>query len=470
MALLERNFKVNVDEGELQRRLSAYAAQTGYIGSDGHAYRRGFGPGRFLASFPRNTPTELNVAWRRDPDDWQLKVDTRINVGRGLGIIVPEIEYWSAELDALEKALTGRMVDIKDLKSYAQSVTMRYLLIGLVIVFFIVLGGTLSRVLFETPAAFWMGGAIGGMLGIGMARPLTRRAIRKPLGSVIKDLPAAPFRQPDASLLEIAMRRDIRSWGGWMIVMGIISFVSAGFLDSAWGILLVVVGLGSLIFRTPALYIVYGVTLMWAAINNALLSSGTWAIFSLVQLVMAVQTFGQFRKFNQAYQAGQRKAAEKAVEVVPATESHQPVNEVAVIESADPNVQTQPEATGQGITQAALETARATLERPLINPDANAPAFTWLSLAMGFFGLFSLLALLGFSILQGIFAQAANISEDMIAFLTGVAIDFCLLGFSTGLGSLLARHRFKGAAIAGMILGGLGIGIILTLMVLARLG
>jgi len=78
--------------------------------------------------------------------------------------------------------------------------------------------------------------------------------------------------------------------------------------------------------------------------------------------------------------------------------------------------------------------------------------------------------LLSFSILQGIFSQAANISEQMIGFLTGVAIDFCLLGFATGLGSLLARHRFKGAAIAGLILGGLGIGIILTLMVLARLG
>ncbi len=466
MALLERSFKVNADEGELQRRLTAYAAQVGFASQDGRTYYRGMGPANWLSAYPRNVPTQLNVTWRRDPDDWQLSVDTRINVGgHGLGLIVPEIEYWSAELDTLEKALTGRMVDLKDLKNYAQSVVMRRLLIGLVIVFFIVLGGTLARMLFETPAAFWMGGAFGAMIGIGMARPLTRRAIRKPLGSVIKDLPAVPFRQPDASLLEIAMRRDIRSWGGWMIVMGIISFVSAGFLDSAWGILLVVVGLGSLIFRTPALYIVYGVTLVWAAINNALLSSGTWAIFSLVQLVMAVQTFGQFRKFNQAYQAGQRKAAEKPVEVV-----SQPVNEVSVIESTDPDAQTQPDTTGQVITREALETARATLERPLINPDANAPAFTWLSLAMGFFGLFSLLALLGFSILQGIFAQAANISEEMIGFLTGVAIDFCLLGFSTGLGSLLARHRFKGAAIAGLILGGLGIGIILTLMVLARLG
>ena len=302
------------------------------------------------------------------------------------------------------------------------------------------------------------------MLGIGAVRPLTRRPIRKPLGSVIKDLPATPFRQPDASLLEMAMRRDIRSWGGWMIVMGIISFVSAGFLDSAWGILLVVVGLGSLIFRTPALYIVYGVTLVWAAVNNALGSSGTWAVFALVQLVMAVQTFGQFRKFNQAYQAGQRKAAEKPVEVVPAQESK------VEVETAAPGAQEQPAAPELLTPQQAFEAARVTLERPLITPDPNAPAFTWLSLAMGFFGLFSLVALLSFSILQGIFVQAANISEQMIGFLTGVAIDFCLLGFATGLGSLLARHRFKGAAIAGLILGGLGIGIILTLMVLARLG
>ncbi|MBN1373014.1 MAG: hypothetical protein JW987_13840 [Anaerolineaceae bacterium] len=470
MAQLERSFKVNVDEGELQRRLAAYAGQAGFTSQDGRTYRRGIGVGNLLAAYPRNTPTELNVTWRRDPDDWQLNVDTRINVGgRGMGLIVPEIEYWSAELDTLEKALTGRMVDLKDLKNYAQSVVMRRLLIGLVIVFCIVLGGTLSRMLFETPAAFWMGGAIGGMLGIGAVRPLTRRPIRKPLGSVIKDLPAAPFRQPDASLLEMAMRRDIRSWGSWMIVMGIISFVSAGFLDSAWGILLVVVGLGSLIFRTPALYIVYGVTLVWAAVNNALGSSGTWAVFALVQLVMAVQTFGQFRKFNQAYQAGQRKTAQEPAEAVLVQEAKLEY-QGAASESTELDAQAQPDPTEQVVTQEALEAARATLERPLIKPDPNASAFTWLSLAMGFFGLFSLVALLSFSIFQGIFVQAANISEQMIGFLTGVAIDFCLLGFSTGLGSLLARHRFKGAAIAGLILGGLGIGIILTLMVLARLG
>jgi len=469
MAQLERSFKVSADEGEIQRRLSAFASQTGYDSKDGRTYRRGKGLGNLLAGFPRNTPAEIAVSWRRDPDDWQLQVEARLNAGgRNLPALAVDLEYWSTELDILEQALTGRTVNYSDLKNYAKSARMRHLLIWLVLVFFIVLGGTLARIIFDNPAAFWMGGAFGAMIGFGMVSSLTRRPLRKPLSSIIKDLPATPLKQPDASLLEMAMRRDIRSWGGWMIVLGIISFISAGFLDSAWGILLVVVGLGSFVFRTPALYIVYGITLVWAAINNALLSSGAWAVFSLVQLVMAVQIFGQFRRFNAAYQAGLRQAA-KPTEAAPSPEPLSVENAPAPTTPGD-GVETQPAIQGEPTPQQAYAAARIILERPLITPDPNAPLFSWLSLAMGFFGLFALLAVLGFTILQAVFIRTANVSPELLTFLNGVATDFCLLGFSAGLGSLLARHRFKGAAIAGLIMGGLGIAIILTLMVLARLG
>ena len=184
---------------------------------------------------------------------------------------------------------------------------------------------------------------------------------------------------------------------------------------------------------------------------------------------MAVQVFGQFRKFNQAYQAGQRKAADTPAEAMPVQEAR-PEYQGAATEPVGFDAQARPDAAGQVVTPEALEAARATLERPLIKPDPNAAIFTWLSLAMGFFGLFSLLALLGLNYLQGAILKAANVSAELFEFLVNVAFYFCLLGFATGLGSLLARHRFKGVAISGLVLGGLGIAIMITWLVLIRLG
>lgn len=436
MISFEHKFKVITDESEIQRRLVNYAGQTGYQSEDNRTFRRGIGPGRFLAGYPRNTPTELTIATRRDPEDWQVGVQARITVG-GVGqLLAADAEYWQAELNALEQALCGKPVNIQELKRHAQAVEMRRLLIGLVIVFCGVLGGTLARILFENPSAFWFGAVIGASLGIGFARPLARRGLRPAAGGP-QPKPITVTLPPDTSLIQLAMRRDIRSWGGWMIVLGIISFISSGFLDSSWGVLLIVVGLSSLIFQTPAMYIIYGVTLAWAAVNNVLLGSGTWAVFSLVQVVMAVQTFGQFRRFNKAYQAGQRAAA---VPVPP---------------------------DGQPTTQTDIPQVDA-VQQNVIPPDPYAPFLSWLSLGMGTLGLFGLLAVLGFGILQDIFQPAAQISVDVLRFASGVANDFNLLGFSAGLGSLLARHRFKGASIAGMIAGGLGILIMIGLMVAAR--
>jgi hypothetical protein len=427
MVSFEHNFKVITDESEIRRRLVEYAGQAGYKSEDSRIFRRGTGPGRFLAGYPRNMPTELTITTRRDPEDWQVGVLARITVGGAGQLMAADAEYWQAELHALEQALCGKPVNFQELKRHAQAVEMRRLLIFLVILFSGVLGGTLARVLFDNPSAFWFGGVIGASLGIGFARPLARRGLRPTLGGAQSNRPLTVSLPPDTSLLQLAMRRDIRSWGGWMIVLGIISFISSGFLDSSWGVLLIVVGLGSLVFQTPAMYIIYGVTLAWAAVNNALLGSGTWAIFSLVQVVMAIQTFGQFRRFNKAYQAGKR-AAEAPVP---------------------------PE--GQDI-----------IMKDVIPPDPYAPFLSWLSLGMGILGLFGLLAVLGFGILQNIFQPAAQISADVLGFASGVAIDFNLLGFSAGLGSLLARHRFKGASITGMIAGGLGIVIMIGLMIAAR--
>ena len=77
-------------------------------------------------------------------------------------------------------------------------------------------------------------------------------------------------RDEEAAQLDaiIASERT-RSWGRWLIVMGVIQLVASQFLDPGWGVLLMLVGVASFYFRSLAMLAVYGVIMAWAAISNA---------------------------------------------------------------------------------------------------------------------------------------------------------------------------------------------------------
>jgi hypothetical protein len=100
------------------------------------------------------------------------------------------------------------------------------------------------------------------------------------------------------------MLKEIRSWAFWLIGIGVISLIASSFLDPAWGILLLLVGLASFFIRDAAMFVIYGVTLVWAALFNAISGFGGqnwgWAGFSLIQIYMAVRVFKNYGLFKQA--------------------------------------------------------------------------------------------------------------------------------------------------------------------------
>lgn len=94
------------------------------------------------------------------------------------------------------------------------------------------------------------------------------------------------------------MLKEIRSWGYWSLGLGVLHLITAGFLDSAWGLLLIIVGLASFYYRTASMFIVYTVVLSWAALSNLISLNPEWMIFALLQLYLAFRTFKDFRRFQ----------------------------------------------------------------------------------------------------------------------------------------------------------------------------
>ena len=116
------------------------------------------------------------------------------------------------------------------------------------------------------------------------------------------------------------MLREIRSQGLWLLGLGAIHVVTAGLLSAPWGLLLLVVGLASFYVREPAMFVVYGVTLAWAATSNMLSGEGQWVGFGLLQLFLAYRIFRQFFHFRRVQAEYAGLAADMALREPPAPE------------------------------------------------------------------------------------------------------------------------------------------------------
>lgn len=104
----------------------------------------------------------------------------------------------------------------------------------------------------------------------------------------------------DMAELQARVLKEVRSWGFWLLGVGAVHLVISGFLNAAWGILLILVGLASFYFRTAAMLVIYGVTLGWAAISNLSSGQSGWMAFALFQGFLAVRVFWQFLRFRRA--------------------------------------------------------------------------------------------------------------------------------------------------------------------------
>lgn len=110
---------------------------------------------------------------------------------------------------------------------------------------------------------------------------------------------AAPYTAIYASML-----RELRSWGMWQIRLGAVNAATG---NPPWGILAIAVGLSSFWLRSPAMFVVYTLTLAFAGISNlsTVTSTGAsvWLGLGLLQLYFAYNVYRQFRRFAPAHEA-----------------------------------------------------------------------------------------------------------------------------------------------------------------------
>ncbi len=200
------------------------------------------------------------------------------------------------------------------------------------------------------------------------------------------------------------MIKDIRNWGLFMLLIGVVQMISFGFLSNTWGLLLIGVGLASFYFRSVAMFAIYGTTLGWAAISNFLSGSGAWSLFSVLQVVFAFQTFRQFFQL--------RKTLRWA-------NSHEDE-----------------------------------LQGEDFSVDKAARPFPWLSFLFGGVSIFGfVIVFLGVIIFTGV--SGGTELPSFIGFAEGLVIDLAVLGLAIGLASILLNYKNKALSIIGMIGGAL---------------
>jgi hypothetical protein len=124
------------------------------------------------------------------------------------------------------------------------------------------------------------------------------------------------------SAARLVMKRELRAWTKFTILTGstslLLSFALPGMLDPVWGLTLVIVGAGILCSAEPAMFIILGVGMIWAALMNLLglnsspLRGGSLPIAPMFQVYCAILLFAKYRKYKHLYDGWAEQAEEKA--------------------------------------------------------------------------------------------------------------------------------------------------------------
>lgn len=201
------------------------------------------------------------------------------------------------------------------------------------------------------------------------------------------------------------MLKEIRSWGFWSLGLGLLHIITAGFLNASWGILLIIVGLASFYFRAAPMFIIYAVTLTWAALSNLSSWQINWVIFAVFQIYLAFRVFLRYRRF------------------------HNNEMEFAKLHINDPNDGTQ-------------------------RKERTARFFPWIGVLLSCSSILGVV--LSVVLVSFIFALYGDaIPPSYFNLIVGIVVNFGILGFSVSLASLVSKYRPKGLVIIGLIIGGL---------------
>ena len=210
-----------------------------------------------------------------------------------------------------------------------------------------------------------------------------------------------PKYTPSLLPLHEKMSNAVRSWGNFLIIIGILEMITSGSFVNTWGILLILVGLASYYFRSVAMFGIYGTILSWAMVTNLLFGSGIAFLFSVLQAFFAFQTFRQFFRYRTA-----------------------------------------------------LSPLGSLQDDPLHNEDfvqdKAAKFFPWLGFMLGlvsfvgFFTIFlSVIIYFGFT--------GSNETPIVFILVEGVLINVAVIGFAAGFSSIFLNYKHKLISIVGMI-------------------
>ena len=239
--------------------------------------------------------------------------------------------------------------------------------------------------------------------------------------TIVADAPSAvpPTAPSTAEVTATAydlMLRRIRSWGLWSLGWGVMHVVGLGALSAPFGILLLLVGLASFYFREAAMFVVYGVTLAWAATSNMLSGEASWIGLGLVQLVFVYRIFRQFFHFRRVQADHAELTADTGLDSPPA-------------------------------------------------PERAPHIFPWLAALLGPLALAGLVASFVGSIMFFALTGAEELPDVAYALVDSI-FNLGVLALALGLASLLCGFRYKALAIVGVAAGALQLVIWLGLVLL----
>jgi hypothetical protein len=229
---------------------------------------------------------------------------------------------------------------------------------------------------------------------------------------VVEPVSKIPPVEPGA--IHAKMVADIRQWGRALLFLGVIHLVTGGFLNSSWGVILILEGLLSFLFQTSSMYVIYGIVLGWAAISNVIGGQVGWVFFALFQLFLVVQIFRSYVQYRRA--------------------------EIQVAE---------------------LTAEEASNKKKL----TAAFLFPWSGCVIGVLSLVILVGSFASLFVMGALGYFSY-NESLFDFMLNLAMELGVFAFSLSLASLLSSYRYKVASIGGLIVGILTVLIMLVLMFL----
>ena len=433
---IERFFDVPFSPEASQASAAQYLNQMGYRAEADGTFRRGSGLFSVLAWNPRARAATVTMEFSRSEEGvTQAKLSLDIATVGNL-VFAQESEYWAAEADALQASLTQGTVLDDDLAQMGQAIFRNYAIrvgcvLGVAAAAAFVLG-----VLGNNPSA-WVyatfgGAVIGNALGSSFTKNKGKRTAKKLVAqtAAIQQIDgvqqsAGVVHQPvlRGIAIDAVLRRDLQSWGAWLGFSGVMSFISGGILSSSWGVILLLIALGSFLFVTPAMHVILGISLIWVGIKNGMAMFGNgaslWGGFGLVQIFIGIRVVYNFRRFNRAYQNGLFSLNNPGVDLPGGAE--------------------------------------------VLAPDNFARFMPWSSLAFGLISFVGvILGLAGYILLR----KTNTTLAEIFAYGFDLGSNLGVLAFATGLGTLMVHKQHKVPAIIGSALGGLMMIIILILRIL----